>query len=53
MKIEDKFSLYLKWLRVYHFMEFLLAEDYIEDETFHSMTDALLSLKQFVVDEDE
>jgi hypothetical protein len=53
MKIEDKFSLYLKWLRVFHFIEFLRLENYIEENTCDSMIDAMSSLKQLVIEDDD
>ena len=38
---------YMDWLKLMHFMEFLYSENYIEQSTRDSMTDALMTMKDW------
>lgn len=42
---------YIDWLKLMHFMEFLRSEDIVTNETYQDMTDALMTLKTFAVEE--
>ena len=44
---------YMDWLALYNFLEFLFSEDYIEKETFESMTDRLMTLKFYAFNSDD
>ena len=40
------------WLQLFHFINFLFSEEYIEQATRDSMLDSLMSLKDFIVDKE-
>jgi predicted nucleic-acid-binding protein len=47
-----KETAYTSWLSLFNFIEFLASEENISAETYSSMIDRLMDLKQFVVEND-
>lgn len=41
---------YMDWLALINFIEFLFNEQYIEEVTYNSMLDKLMTLKDFAVE---
>jgi len=48
-----KTTKYMDWLSLYNFMSFLYNEQYIEEETYTSMVDKLMTLKMYACEEEE
>ncbi len=44
---------YQNWLKIYNFLEFLLMEGYIEQGTYESMVDAIMTFKIFAYEDKE
>jgi hypothetical protein len=44
---------YQNWLRIYNFFEFLFMEGYIEQSTYESMVDNIMTFKLFAITEED
>jgi hypothetical protein len=44
---------YMDWLNLYHFMEFLFNEEYINEATRNSMVDSLMTMKDWAFEDND
>jgi len=44
---------YMDWLNLYHFMEFLFNEEYINEATRNSMLDSLMTMKDWAFEDND